>query len=127
LRRLVERPGRFADRRRSLIRRGEAFFARYGSAAVFYGRWLPGLRVVASWLAGADRMPWRRFLLWNGLGGITWAATVGTLAYVLGRSISGAVGALGFVVVAAVAVGYLVAHFRHARREKRVPFRRSAR
>lgn len=116
LRRLVERPGRFAERRRSLIRRGEAFFARYGSAAVFFGRWLPGLRVVASWLAGADRMPWRQFLLWNGLGGIAWAATVGTLAYALGRSISGAVGVLGFVVVAAVAVVYLVAHLRHARR-----------
>lgn len=116
LRRLVERPGRFAERRRSLIRRGEAFFARYGSAAVFFGRWLPGLRVVASWLAGADRMPWRQFLLWNGLGGIPWAATVGTLAYALGRSISGAVGVLGFVVVAAVAVVYLVAHLRHARR-----------
>lgn len=116
LRRLVERPGRFAERRRSLIRRGEAFFARYGSAAVFFGRWLPGLRAVASWLAGADRMPWRQFLLWNGLGGIAWAATVGTLAYALGRSISGAVGVLGFVVVAAVAVVYLVAHLRHARR-----------
>jgi hypothetical protein len=38
------------------------FFARRGSAAVFVGRWLPGMRVVTSWLAGADRMPWRRFV-----------------------------------------------------------------
>src|SRR4051812_10716930 len=73
LRRLIDRPGRLAARRRQLIERGEAFFARYGSAAVFLGRWLPGLRVVASWLAGAERMPWRRFELWNALGGISWA------------------------------------------------------
>jgi membrane protein DedA with SNARE-associated domain len=28
------------------------------------------MRVVTSWLAGAERMPWRRFLLWNAFGGI---------------------------------------------------------
>jgi membrane-associated protein len=97
LRRLIDRPGRWAAGRRLLIERGEEFFARRGSAAVFFGRWLPGLRVVASWLAGANRMPWRRFLLWNALGGIAWATTVGALAYVLGRSASGSLGAIGFV------------------------------
>ncbi len=54
---------------------------------------LPGLRVVASWLAGANRMPWRRFLLWNALGGIGWASTVGATAYLLGRSASGSLSA----------------------------------
>lgn len=97
LRRLVDRPGRWAAGRRRLVERGELFFARHGSAAVFLGRWLPGLRVVASWLAGANRMPWRRFLLWNALGGIAWATTVGVLAYVLGRAASGSLGAIGFV------------------------------
>ena len=77
LRRLLDRPGRSSGRRRQLVARGEAFFRRYGAAAVFFGRWLPGLRVIASWLAGADHMPWRRFLLWNGLGGICWAGTIG--------------------------------------------------
>lgn len=58
LRRLVNRPGRLAARRQRLIKRGEEFFARWGAAAVFFGRWLPGLRVVTSWLAGAERMHW---------------------------------------------------------------------
>jgi undecaprenyl-diphosphatase len=62
LRWVVSRPGRFAAHRRHLIERGEEFFARWGAAAVFFGRWLPGLRVVTSWLAGANRMPWPRFL-----------------------------------------------------------------
>ena len=56
LRRLVDRPGRWAAGRRQLVERGEEFFARHGSPTVFFGRWLPGLRVVTSWLAGADRM-----------------------------------------------------------------------
>ena len=75
LRLLLERPGRWSARRRRLVARCEAFFARRGSAAVFFGRWLPGLRVVASWLAGANRMRWRCFLLWNGLGGIACACS----------------------------------------------------
>ena len=94
LRRLLDRPGRWSGRRQQVIARGEAFFARHGSAAVFFGRWLPGLRVVASWLAGAEHMPWPRFLVWNALGGIAWAVTIGGLAYALGRSVVGSLGAI---------------------------------
>jgi len=112
LRRLIDRPGRLAARRRQLVERGEVFFARYGSAAVFFGRWLPGLRVVASWLAGAERMPWQRFVLWNALGGIAWAATIGGLAYALGRSVAGSLGVIGFGALGVAALAYLVVHLR---------------
>jgi membrane-associated protein len=113
LRRLLDRSGRWSAHRQRLVARGEAFFARHGSAAVFFGRWLPGLRVVASWLAGANRMRWRRFLLWNALGGIAWASTVGTAAYLIGRSASGSLGAIGFVGLALAALVYLVSRIRH--------------
>jgi membrane protein DedA with SNARE-associated domain len=112
LRRLLDRPGRWAAGRRRLVERGEVFFVRHGSAAVFFGRWLPGLRVVASWLAGANEMRWSRFLFWNALGGIGWASTIGVAAYLLGRSASGALGAIGFAAVAIVAVVYLASRIR---------------
>jgi membrane protein DedA with SNARE-associated domain len=108
LRRLLDRPGR----RRAAIERGEAFFRRHGAATVFFGRWLPGLRVAASWLAGANRMPWRRFLLWNSLGGISWAATVGSAAYLLGRTASGWLAAIGLVGVAIVVLVELIRRLR---------------
>jgi membrane-associated protein len=112
LRRLIERPGRWAAGRRRLVERGERFFDRHGSAAVFFGRWLPGMRVVTSWLAGADRMPWRRFLLWNALGGIAWATTVGLLAYALGRGASGSLGAIGFLGLGVGVVVWLITRVR---------------
>jgi membrane protein DedA with SNARE-associated domain len=118
LRRLVDRPGRWAEDRRRLTERGEVFFARRGSSAVFFGRWLPGLRVVASWLAGANRMPWPRFLLWNALGGIAWATTVGTLAYVLGRSAAGSLGAIGFFGVGVAVLVYLGSRVRRRLRAR---------
>jgi membrane protein DedA with SNARE-associated domain len=112
LRRLLDRPGRWSARKRGLVERGEVFFVRRGSATVFFGRWLPGLRVVASWLAGANRMPWRRFLLWNALGGIAWASTVGAVAYLLGRSASSSLGAIGFAGVGIAALAYLTSRLR---------------
>jgi membrane protein YqaA with SNARE-associated domain len=60
LRRLIERPGRWAAGRRRLVERGERFFDRHGSAAVFFGRWLPGMRVVTSWFALAPLPPLER-------------------------------------------------------------------
>ena len=71
---LLERPGPLpppAAGRCSAT--GEPFFERHGPKAVFFGRFVLGLRVWASWLAGATRMPWRSFVLWNALGGICWA------------------------------------------------------
>ena len=52
-------------------------------------------------------MPWRRFLLWNALGGIAWASTVGAVAYVLGRSASGSLGAIGFAGLGIAVLAYL--------------------
>ena len=118
LRWLVNRPGRLAAGRRRLLERGEEFFARWGAAAVFFGRWLPGLRVVTSWLAGADRMPWPRFLLWNALGGIAWASTIGALAYVLGRSASGSLGAIGFFAVGLAVIVFLITRLRSRFRDR---------
>jgi membrane protein DedA with SNARE-associated domain len=85
-RRLLERPGRLEDHRRRVLEKGEPFFERHGPKAVFLGRWILGLRVWASWLAGITHMRWPSFLFWNAAGGITWAVTVGLAAYVIGDS-----------------------------------------
>jgi membrane-associated protein len=115
---LLERPGPFHRRRLQVLAIGEPFFARHGPKAVFFGRFLLGLRVWASWLAGATRMPWRSFVVWNALGGICWATGIGLLAYFLGHSAGNAIQAFGLYGVAALvlAVGAaLFAHRRHRR------------
>ncbi len=116
---LLERPGPFRTQRQNVLVIGEPFFDRHGPKAVFFGRFVLGLRVWASWLAGATRMHWRSFVLWNALGGITWATAIGLLAYYLGHSASNAVqafGIYGLVAVAlAIASGFL-AHRRHKQR-----------
>ncbi len=115
---LLERPGAFARQRQEVLRVGEPFFEVHGPKAVFFGRFLLGLRIWASWLAGATRMRWRSFFVWNALGGISWATAIGLLAYFLGHSAGGAVeafGIYGLIAVLLAVLGALVLHRRHAR------------
>jgi membrane protein DedA with SNARE-associated domain len=81
---LLMRDGFGATHRRHAVKRADRFFARYGAATVFFGRWVPGVRIVAAVMAGAARMPWPRFAAANAAGAVCWAATVATLAMLAG-------------------------------------------
>lgn len=105
---LLTRPGRWQRSRTRLLERGEVFFARHGAKAVFLGRWVPWLRITAAWLAGANRMPWPRFLLWNALGGVAWATSVGVAAYLLGKAAAAVLGAAGLALLALIVAGGVV-------------------
>jgi membrane protein DedA with SNARE-associated domain len=55
------------------LAQAERVFARHGVWAVFFGRFVALLRILAGPLAGALRVPYPRFLLANATGGIVWA------------------------------------------------------
>jgi membrane protein DedA with SNARE-associated domain len=115
---LLEKPGPLERRRGELLRKGEPFFARHGAPAVFFGRWISGLRIAAAWLAGINRMHWGVFIFWNALGGIAWASSVGLLAYLVGPSVEQLITKVGIVVLAVVAVllgAVVVIRWRRAR------------
>jgi membrane protein DedA with SNARE-associated domain len=119
-RQLLTREGWGMERRRAFLVSGEAFFEKHGSKAVFLARWLPGLRVVGSWLAGAHSMRWRTFLLWNALGGIAWATSVGLAAYLLGDIVVTLVkdfGLIGLVIVIFGGATFFVMRRRRRRRK----------
>jgi membrane protein DedA with SNARE-associated domain len=118
---LLTREGRWMEHRRAFLVKGEAFFEKHGSRAVFLARWLPGLRVVGSWLAGAHHMRWRTFLLWNALGGVAWATSIGLAAYLLGNiavTIIKDFGLVGLAVVVLGAAAFFIAHRRRKRRKE---------
>ena len=118
---ILERPGAFAASAGRCCVIGEPFFERHGPKAVFFGRFVLGLRVWASWLAGATRMPWRSFVIWNALGGICWATVIGLIAYFLGSSAGNAIeafGIYGLVAALLAIISFFVMH-RRARRRAR--------
>ena len=76
-----ERIGMFEAR----IKLGQYLFLKHGAKVVFLGRFVALLRILAAFLAGVNRMPWRAFLIANASGGIIWAAVFGIGGYVFGK------------------------------------------
>jgi membrane protein DedA with SNARE-associated domain len=111
-RRVLTSPrGPFHRRRIALIAYGDRFFAKHGSRAVFLGRWMALVRVTAAWMAGMNHMRFRTFFFWNALGGITWAVSVGLIAYYAGEAavhVIQRVGVGAAVVFGAAIVGVIV-------------------
>jgi membrane protein DedA with SNARE-associated domain len=63
-------------------------FRRHGGKVVFWGRFVSILRTCAAFLAGANHMEWRRFLVFNAAGGIVWATLYGVVYYVFGATLN---------------------------------------
>jgi len=64
----------------------ERMFARWGVWAVFFGRFVALLRILAGPLSGALHVPYRKFLIANASGGLVWAFGTTFLLYHLGRA-----------------------------------------
>ncbi|HEX3149791.1 MAG TPA: DedA family protein [Gemmataceae bacterium] len=64
--------------------KAEVYFAKYGAATVFFGRWVALLRIAAGPAAGAAGMPWPRFLVANAAGAALWATAIGIIGYLAG-------------------------------------------
>ena len=127
--RLLLRYGRRIGLGEPRLKLGQYLFLRHGGKIVFFGRFVALLRTFAALLAGANRMPWRPFLLFNAAGGIVWATFFGTGAYVLGAAMhrtSGPVGIGLAVLAAAGAIGGIIFVRHHekglqARAERALP------
>jgi membrane-associated protein len=81
---LIERYRHVFSIRAESVARGERLFERYGSATVFLARFLFGMRVLASLLAGALHMQWRKFVLFNFLGAAVWVTAICSAGYLFG-------------------------------------------
>lgn len=105
----------------------ERYLVERGGKAIFFGRFVAVVRSVVPAMAGITRMPYRRFLFWNALGGVVWASTFVTIGFFAGnayeRVADQAEGAglviLAFVVVTVVVIGvarWVARNPEHARR-----------
>jgi membrane protein DedA with SNARE-associated domain len=56
------------------LNRVETVFARYGSVTVVFARFFNMLRQLNGFIAGTMKMDWRRFLIFNALGGALWVS-----------------------------------------------------
>ena len=97
--RLLRRYGRFLRLDERKLKLGLYLFMRHGGKVVFFGRFVALLRMWAAFLAGTNRMGWKRFLHFNALGGMLWATLYGAGGYLLGDNVHRLTGPMGIVAI----------------------------
>jgi len=90
------------------LKLGQYLFHRYGGGIVFFGRFVALLRMFAALLAGVNRFPWGRFLLFNVSGGILWAATFGFGGYLFGEALERMASPLAVITTTVAVVALIV-------------------
>lgn len=86
--------------------RAEAYIEAKGGRAILGGRFVGVLRALVPAVAGATRMPYRKFLAWNALGAVIWAPGTVFVGYLAGSSykrVEAYAGRAGLVLLAAAA------------------------
>jgi membrane protein DedA with SNARE-associated domain len=66
------------------IKLGQYLFLRHGGLIIIIAQFVPVMRAIAGVLAGANRMPWRRFLLSSAVGVSLWSVLFGMGGYMFG-------------------------------------------
>jgi membrane-associated protein len=83
---LYSRPNSFFFRRQHLIKTHE-FYEKHGGKTIVIARFMPILRTFAPVVAGAAEMTYRKFAMYNILGGIGWVASMTLTGYFLGQAV----------------------------------------
>jgi len=72
--------------KKEYLERGSSFYTRFGMWAFILGRFMPIIRTLVPMIAGATNFYYKKFLLFNLLGAITWVCTLVPLGYFIGKA-----------------------------------------
>lgn len=69
------------------LERTRRFYARHGAKTIVIARFVPIVRTFAPIVAGVGQMPYRRFVLYNVIGGVGWVLSMTWAGYLLGQMV----------------------------------------
>ena len=87
--------------------RTQRFYDKYGAKTIVIARFVPIVRTFAPTVAGAGKMRYRTFLLFNVAGGIGWVASMTLAGYFLARSIPDIERHVHWVIAIVVLISFL--------------------
>jgi len=83
---LYSRPNSFFFRKEHLIKTHE-FYEKHGGKTIIIARFMPIIRTFAPVVAGAATMTYRKFAVFNIVGGIAWVTSMTLVGYFLGLTV----------------------------------------
>jgi membrane-associated protein len=81
---LFKREQSFLFRKDRLLA-AQRFYEKHGGKTIIMARFVPFLRTFAPIVAGIGKMPYRRFAMFNIVGGVAWVLSMTFLGYFLGK------------------------------------------
>ena len=118
----LDRWGKYVGIRSHDVDKAEKWWAKHGTATVFFSRMLPVIRTFISLPAGIEKMPFWRFTLYTTAGCIPWVFALTGVGYALGQSwdtILGSFSIASYVIAGLIVVAGLVFLIRRRRAESR--------
>ncbi|ADU27729.1 SNARE associated Golgi protein-related protein [Ethanoligenens harbinense YUAN-3] len=85
LREKIKRRTHLVFVRMEYLDRTQRFFEKHGGKTITIARFVPIIRTFAPFVAGASEMPYRWFLGYNVLGGISWVSVMFAIGYFFGN------------------------------------------
>ena len=71
--------------KKEYLERASSFYTRYGMWAFILGRFMPIIRTLVPMIAGASKYNFKKFLIFNFLGALTWVCTLVPLGFYIGK------------------------------------------
>ncbi len=68
------------------LERAHDFYVKYGVAAIIACRFVPILRTFVPFIAGVAKMPYKKYIAWDCLGGTLWITSMIWIGYFLGQT-----------------------------------------
>ena len=106
--RLLDRVGHRVGLTQVRLQTARAFFRQHGGAVVVLSRFVTGLRTWGGLIAGANLMPWPRFLVMDVIGGLAWSIANGVGYYLFGDVISRASTIVQIALVALAVISFVL-------------------
>ena len=81
----IKKRNRILFFKREYIDKTEAFYAKHGKQAIIMARFVPIVRTIAPFVAGAGRMPYMMYLTYCVAGALLWVVGICMLGYIFGN------------------------------------------
>jgi membrane-associated protein len=93
------------------LQRAHEFYEQYGGKTIILARFIPIIRTFCPPVAGAAKMSYRRYLMYDVVGGFLWIWSMVLVGYTLGRTVPNVDKKIHFIIAGVIVVSLMPAAY----------------